>query len=102
MADRRYGTGSPDRHVPVQSPPASAARPRHAAAERPGLRGFFRRPDADRRNWLLLLPIVLPLVPTLYNRVEPAFLGLPFFYWCQLGFAFLASAVIAYVHLRTR
>ncbi|GIE31133.1 hypothetical protein Ait01nite_041780 [Actinoplanes italicus] len=84
-----------DRNLPI-------SRPRHAVAERPGLRGFFRRPDADRRNWLLLIPIVLPLVPAFYNRVEPAFLGLPFFYWCQLGFAFLASSVIAYVHLRTR
>jgi hypothetical protein len=105
MADRRYGTGSPDWHYPVQSPPqAWPVQPRHAAPPRQfrTLRGFFRRPDAHRRNWLLLIPIVVPLTPYLYNRIEPTFIGLPFFYWSQLGFAFLASLVIAYVHTRSR
>jgi hypothetical protein len=45
---------------------------------------------------------VLPLVPALYNRVEPTFIGIPFFYWAQLGFAFLASAIMAFVHRRVR
>ncbi|WP_307834612.1 DUF3311 domain-containing protein [Paractinoplanes lichenicola] len=44
------------------------------------------------------MPIVLPLMPVIYNRVDPTLLGMPFFYWCQLGFAFLASGVIAFVH----
>ncbi|MFC7530284.1 DUF3311 domain-containing protein [Actinoplanes sp. GCM10030250] len=83
------------------------SRPRHAALydempQRRTLSGFFRRPDSNPYHWLLLIPIVLPLVPALYNRIEPAFLGLPFFYWCQLGFAFLASGVIAFVHTRVR
>jgi hypothetical protein len=81
--------------------------PRHAAPDlvmpqRRTLSGFFRRADADPRNWLLLIPIVIPLVPWIYNRIEPTFLGLPFFYWSQLGFAFLASGVIAYVHRKVR
>jgi hypothetical protein len=41
-------------------------------------------------------------MPGLYNRIEPTLLGLPFFYWSQLSFAFLASAVITFVHRRTR
>jgi hypothetical protein len=49
-----------------------------------------------------LLPIVVPLVPALYNHIEPRLLGLPFFYWGQLAFAFLASSVIAFVHRRVR
>jgi hypothetical protein len=124
MVDRRYGSGSPDWHHAVQSPSQAyaAVQPRHAAPPRPvapthpvalsrpaapprqfrTLRGFFRRPDAHRRNWLLLIPIVVPLTPFLYNRVEPTFIGLPFFYWSQLGFAFLASIVIAFVHTRSR
>jgi uncharacterized protein DUF3311 len=61
-----------------------------------------RRLDASPWHWLLLVPIVLPLMPSLYNRIDPTFLGLPFFYWCQLGFAFLASIVIAIVHLKVR
>ncbi|WP_307872866.1 DUF3311 domain-containing protein [Paractinoplanes ovalisporus] len=56
------------------------------------------RADKSRWHWLLLVPIVLPLMPVIYNRVDPTLLGMPFFYWCQLGFAFLASGVIAFVH----
>ncbi|MEV6306025.1 DUF3311 domain-containing protein [Actinoplanes sp. NPDC051861] len=117
MADRRYG--QVDWHTTIQGPPPQwppraeiprsmpAVHPRHAAPDhvipvRRTLRGFFRRPDSHPRHWLLLIPIVLPLMPMLYNRLEPSFLGLPFFYWCQLGFAFLASSVIAYVHLKDR
>jgi hypothetical protein len=60
------------------------------------------RPDASPWNWLLLVPIVVPLLPVLYNRMEPQLLGLPFFYWCQLAFAFLATGVIAVVHFKVR
>ena len=45
---------------------------------------------------------MLPLWPDLYNRIDPTLLGIPFFYWCQLGFAFLAGAVIALVHVKAR
>ena len=51
---------------------------------------------------LLLIPIVVPLMPVLYNRIEPTLLGLPFFYWGQLSFAFLASVIIAVVHRKVR
>jgi hypothetical protein len=65
-------------------------------------RGRERRLDANRWHWLLLIPIVIPLIPGLYNRMEPTLFGLPFFFWSQLGFAFLASAVITFVHLKAR
>jgi hypothetical protein len=61
-----------------------------------------RREDRNRWHWLLLVPIVLPLMPGLYNRIEPTLLGIPFFYWSQLGFAFLASGVIAFVQMKVR
>ena len=61
-----------------------------------------RREDASRWHWLLLVPIGLPLMPGLYNRIDPTLFGIPFFYWCQLGFAFLASAVIAFVHRKVK
>ncbi|GAA4713604.1 DUF3311 domain-containing protein [Phytohabitans rumicis] len=61
-----------------------------------------RRADTSRWHWLLLVPIVLPLLPPIYNRMEPRLLGLPFFYWCQLGFAFLAAITIAIVHVATK
>ena len=107
--------------APPNVPPASHseprarhnAGPRHAtgefrtvpgrgpAAPEPG-RKRAGRADKSAWHWLLLIPIVVPLMPALYNRVEPTLLGLPFFYWGQLAFAFLASAVIAFVHRRVR
>jgi hypothetical protein len=45
---------------------------------------------------------VLPLVPSLYNRIEPTFIGIPFFYWAQLGFAVLASVIMTFVHRRVK
>ncbi len=36
-------------------------------------------------RWLLLLPFVCLLWPPLYNRIEPALFGFPFFYWYQLA-----------------
>jgi len=32
----------------------------------------------------LIVPSLLLLVPPLYNRIEPALIGMPFFYWFQL------------------
>jgi hypothetical protein len=60
------------------------------------------RLDRSRWHWLLFLPIVVPLLPPLYNRVEPTLGGVPFFYWGQLSFALLASAVVAIVHVATK
>jgi hypothetical protein len=48
------------------------------------------------------VPIVVPLLTPLYNRIEPTLFGLPFYYWSQLGFAVLSSIVIAIVHVATK
>jgi hypothetical protein len=37
-----------------------------------------------------------------FNRVDPQFAGIPFFYWGQLATVFLAMLVIWIVHLLTR
>jgi hypothetical protein len=58
--------------------------------------------DTSRWHWLLLIPIVLPLIVPLYNRMDPRLFGLPFFYWCQLGFAGLSTVVVAIVHMATK
>ncbi|MDR7278600.1 DUF3311 domain-containing protein [Catenuloplanes atrovinosus] len=60
------------------------------------------RPDSSPWHWLLWVPIVIPLMPVLYNDMNPRFLGLPFYYWSQLAFAGLASLVITVVHLATK
>jgi hypothetical protein len=44
----------------------------------------------------------VPLLTPLYNRLEPALFGLPFYYWSQLSFALLSGLVIAIVHVATK
>lgn len=98
---------------PAMAPPPAAYRrpgPQHGTGEwrtireRSAIRrpARVRRADASPWNWLLLVPIVLPLIPGLYNRIEPTMFGIPFFYWCQLSFAFLASGVLTFLHLKVR
>ena len=57
-----------------------------------------RRSDRSPWNWLLLVPIVVPLLVPLYNDVEPTLFGWPRFYWLQLMFVALGvlSTVIVY------
>ena len=99
-------------HRPGAAPPAADRRPgpQHGTGEWRTIRersatrrpARVRREDASPWNWLLLVPIVLPLIPGLYNRIEPTVFGIPFFYWGQLSFAFLASATLTFLHLKVR
>lgn len=58
--------------------------------------------NAGMARWLLVVPITLPLLTPLYNRSEPRWLGMPFFYWYQLMCAVVAMFVIAIVYLADR
>lgn len=51
-----------------------------------------QRSDASPWNWLLLVPIVLPLLTFLYNSETPRLGGFPLFYWLQ--FAFIGIGVL--------
>ena len=53
-----------------------------------------------RRAWylLLLLPFIGTLVPPVYNRMQPALFGLPFFYWYQLLWVPLTSLLLYFVY----
>jgi len=53
-------------------------------------------------RWLLVIPISMPLLIPIYNRVEPELWGMPFFYWYQLGSAVVAIVVTTLVFLLTR
>jgi hypothetical protein len=57
-----------------------------------------------RRAWylLLLLPFAGTLIPPLYNRAEPALLGLPFFYWYQLAWIPVTALLLGIVVYATR
>ncbi|GAB3193626.1 hypothetical protein GCM10027261_09620 [Geodermatophilus arenarius] len=74
-----------------------------ATAERPPTGGAVpRRSDRSPWNWLLLVPIVVPLVVPFYNRVEPTLFGWPFFYWVQLLFVGLGVLTTVVVYRATR
>ncbi|WP_214316593.1 DUF3311 domain-containing protein [Nonomuraea sediminis] len=63
-------------------------------------------PD-DKRDrspwyWLLLVPIVIPLLPFLYNSDSPRLLGFPLFYWLQIAFIALGVGTTALVYQMTK
>jgi hypothetical protein len=61
-----------------------------------------RAADASPWNWLLAVPIVIPLLTPLYNRETPRFLGFPAFYWMQLGFVLIGVVSTAVVYQMTK
>ena len=61
-----------------------------------------RRSDRSPWNWLLLVPVVVPLLVPLYNRRDPELLGWPFFYWVQLVFVALGVLSTVLVYRATR
>lgn len=63
-----------------------------------------RTPQSDRSgwNWLLLIPIAVPLVTVLYNYDEPRLFGFPAFYWIQLAFIILGVSTTTLVYRMTK
>jgi hypothetical protein len=61
-----------------------------------------RRSDRSPWNWLLILPIVVPLLVPLYNHRDPELGGWPFFYWFQLALVALGVICTSIVYLATR
>ena len=63
-----------------------------------------RRSTGDRSplNWLLLLPVVVPLLTPLFNAKEPRLAGFPLFYWLQLAFILLGVGTTTLVYRLTR
>ncbi len=58
------------------------------------------RPKKER-SWLLLLlliPFIVLLWPPLYSFREPAFVGIPFFYWFQLLWVIITALLTAVVY----
>jgi hypothetical protein len=60
------------------------------------------RTDRSSWNWLLIIPVVVPLLTFFFNRKSPTLLGFPFFYWCQLAFIVLGVGTTMLVYLRTK
>jgi len=58
----------------------------------------------DRWSWWYLLFVVeavAVLWPPFYNRVEPEWYGIPFFYWYQLLWVVISAVLTAIVYFAT-
>jgi hypothetical protein len=52
-------------------------------------------------QWLLLIPTAAPLLTPFANRIEPTLLGVPFFFWYQFAWVFLAAGFTWVAYLIT-
>jgi Protein of unknown function (DUF3311) len=62
------------------------------------------KPRSDRSpwNWLLFIPIVVPLLVFLFNAKAPTLFGFPRFYWLQLAFIALGVGTTTLVYQATK
>jgi hypothetical protein len=62
------------------------------------------KPARPRSRWLFLLalPYLGLCFPQIYARATPALLGFPFFYWYQLVWVILTSALLTIVYRRLK
>lgn len=63
--------------------------------------------ETKRGGWswwylLFLIQFVLALWVPLYNRIEPTWMGVPFFYWFQLALIIVGAVLTAIVYFATR
>jgi hypothetical protein len=64
-------------------------------------------PKAKGEGWswwylLFVVVIVVSLWPPLYNRLEPSWFGMPFFYWFQLFWVLVGAVLTAIVYFATQ
>jgi hypothetical protein len=77
-----------------------------APRERQLLGGMMFEPSKKRGRWswwylLLLIQFVAVLWPPFYNKAEPNWIGLPFFYWYQLLWIIIGAVLTAIVYFAT-
>ncbi|MFA1544166.1 DUF3311 domain-containing protein [Actinomadura monticuli] len=60
------------------------------------------RSDRSAWNWLLLIPVVVPLLTFLFNSDDPRLAGFPAFYWIQLAFIPLGVGCTVVVYQLTK
>jgi Protein of unknown function (DUF3311) len=68
----------------------------------PESRARAERHDRSPWNWLLLLPLVVVLIPPVYNSIDPRLFAVPFFYWYQMAAIVLSVGVTLAVYQKTR
>jgi hypothetical protein len=60
------------------------------------------RSDRSPWNWLLLIPIVLPVLTPIFNVDSPRLWGFPAFYWLQFSFILVGVVTTSIVYQMTR
>ena len=78
--------------------------PRHLADRWEGPVSLNRSLPSRRHglHWMLVIPVIPPLLIPLYNRMEPRLFGMPFFYWYQLACVALMIVVASVVYQVTK
>ncbi len=66
------------------------------------MKGSQKKEKASWWYLLFVLQFAVILWPPLYNRAEPAVLGVPFFYWFQLAWVIVSAVITAVVYFATR
>jgi hypothetical protein len=61
-----------------------------------------RRRSTSAWHWLLVIPVVVPLLVFLFNSKNPYVLGFPRYYWLQLVFILLSVATTLAVYNLTK
>jgi hypothetical protein len=71
-------------------------------SEQRGSDGTGRSDARSRWYWLLVVPVVVPLLTFLYNAKDPYLFGFPRFYWLQLAFILLGVGTTTLVYQLTK
>jgi Protein of unknown function (DUF3311) len=66
------------------------------------MKGAEKKEKASWWYLLFVLQYAVILWPPLYNKAEPAVLGVPFFYWFQLAWVVVSAVIPAVVYFATR
>ncbi|GAB3942179.1 DUF3311 domain-containing protein [Micromonospora vulcania] len=61
-----------------------------------------RAKDHSPWNWLLFIPIVVPLIPVFFNGDSPRIFGFPRYYWLQLTWILLGVSTTTLVYQLTK
>jgi len=61
-----------------------------------------RAKDSSPWNWLLFIPIVVPVITPLFNTDSPRLFGFPAFYWLQLALVALGVTTTTVVYQMTK
>jgi hypothetical protein len=61
-----------------------------------------RQRDRSPLYWLLLVPVVVPLLVPLFNADDPKLFGFPRFYWLQLAFIVIGVGTTTLVYQLTK